>query len=167
MKTSGSGPKSQDVTPVLVSAVARADRVARTFGRSWRCSAARSLPEATTLVPSSTRNVIRRCGGSLSRSNASGGTRTPRSRSSSRDMVSLMSAPGGAPSSLARISRATFGAGTSSRRTFFGSERISSVTSSSRRPGTCQENSSGRAWLSVLSGMSMVTPSDSLPGSNA
>ncbi len=38
-----------------------------------------------------TRKVIRRCGGSLSRSKSSGGTRTPRSRSSSRDRMSLTS----------------------------------------------------------------------------
>ena len=76
-------------------------------------------------------------------------------------------APGVFPSRSARTWRATSGAGTSSRRTILGSDRISSVTSSSRRPGTCQENSSGLAWLSVFSGMSMVTPSASLPGSNA
>ena len=64
------------------------------------------------------------------------------------------------------ISLARSGAGTSSRLSVFGSDLISSVTSSRRRPGICQENSSGLAWLSVLSGMSMVTPSASCPGSN-
>ena len=56
-----------------------------------------------------------------------------------------MSAVGTAPSNEARISRARSGAGTSSRLSVFGSDRISSVTSSSRSPGICQENSSGLA----------------------
>ena len=64
-------------------------------------------------------------------------------------------------------SRATSGAGTSSRRSDLGSDRIISVTSSARSPGTCQENSAGLTWLSRLSGMSTVTPSVSLPGSKA
>ena len=47
-------------------------------------------------------------------------------------------------------SRATSGAGTSSRRSDLGSDRIISVTSSSRSPGICQSNSAGLTWLSRL-----------------
>ena len=78
-----------------------------------------------------------------------------------------MSPSGQARRAFASTSRATSGAGTNSRRSALGSDRISSVTSSWRRPGTCQENSSGVAWFSVFSGMSIVTPSASVPGSNA
>ncbi len=63
--------------------------------------------------------------------------------------------------------RATSGAGTRSRRSALGSDLIISVTSSVRSPGTCQENSAGLTWLSLLSGISTVTPSAWLPGSKA
>ena len=69
VKTFGSGPKSQLVTPVLVSAVARADRVARTFGPELALQRGEVLACRDDLARRrSTRNVIRRCGGSLSRS---------------------------------------------------------------------------------------------------
>ena len=47
--------------------------------------------------------------------------------------------PDGSPR-RATTSRATSGAGTRSRRSALGSDRISAVTSSSRSPGTCQSN---------------------------
>ena len=62
---------------------------------------------------------------------------------------------------------ATSGAGTRSRRRALGSDLIISVISSVRSPGTCQENSAAFTWLSLLSGMSTVTPSVWLPGSKA
>ena len=46
------------------------------------------------------------------------------------------------------------------------SERMSSVTSSSRSPGTCQSNSSASTWLRTARGISTVTPSVGDPGSN-
>ena len=63
--------------------------------------------------------------------------------------------------------RAVSGAGTNARRRSLGSDLISSVTSSSRRPGTCQLSSSALTWLSAASGMSTVTPSSGSPGANS
>ena len=83
--------------------------------------------------------------------------RANRSRASSSG-----SAPGGVAS---RNSRAVLGAGTIATRRFFGSERISSVTSSSRSPGTSHEKSSASMRLRVATGTSMVSPSSAAPGS--
>ena len=63
--------------------------------------------------------------------------------------------------------RAVSGAGTNARRRSLGSDLMSSVTSSSRRPGTCQLSSSPLTWLSAASGMSTVTPSSRSPGANS
>ena len=163
--TRGSAPKFHDVRPERVIPAAARDSTARSRGLSSRCSSATSLPSARTRSPSVTRTVIRRCRGSLVRSQASRGTFTPRSDRSSRATASRRS-PDGCPR-RATTSRATSGAGTRSRRSALGSDRIISVTSSARSPGTCQENSAAFTWLSLLSGMSTVTPSVSLPGSKA
>ena len=45
------------------------------------------------------------------------------------------------------------GAGTRFRRTALGSDRISSVASSSRNPGTCQLKGPGSIWLSIDTGI--------------
>ena len=60
---------------------------------------------------------------------------------------------------------ANVGAGTKLRRTALGSDRISSVTSSSRSPGTDQSKASGSIRATAASGTWTVTPSDSAPGS--
>ena len=57
------------------------------------------------------------------------------------------------------------GPGTKLRRNSFGSERISAVTSSSRKAGTCQANSSPPRRASTSTGTCTVTPSSTAPGS--
>ena len=100
----------------------------------------------------------------MARSNASGGTSTGPARSSSRPRTSS-SGPSAGPI-RARAEVAQLGAGMKLRRIALGSDRISSVTSSWRSPGTCQSKPSGSTWLSTARGMWTVTPSASLPGSN-
>ncbi len=89
--------------------------------------------------------------------------RTPRSASSSRPSA----ASSGSRWGLRRATTcaATSGAGTSSRRSALGSERMSSVTSSLRNEGTSQSNPAGWICPSASSGTATVTPSRSLPGS--
>lgn len=142
--TRGSSSRSsgQSRNPVRSSSPATACATARRAGVVSRsCSSCRSLPRATS-APSgdSTANVTRRCGGSLSRSNASTGTKTPVRRRNSR--CNADSSGSAAGSIAASTARAVSGAGTKLRRRSFGSERMSAVTSSSRSAGTCQANSS-------------------------
>ena len=66
----------------------------------------------------------------------------------------------------ASTARAVSGAGTKLRRKSFGNDLISAVTSSSRRAGTCQPNSSQPRRASTSTGMCTVTPSSAAPGSN-
>ena len=124
-----------------------------------------SLPVAST-APSSprTRKESRRWSGTFSRSQALARTTTPVLRSRNR---SSASSSGSSPGVVAsRNVRATFGAGTKLTRSFFGSDRISATTRSCRSPGTGQVKSSAATVFSVATGMSTVTPSSTLPGSN-
>ena len=98
----------------------------------------------------STTNVTRRCAGSLSRSNASIGTRTPVRRSNARCSPSSRGSRSG--SSSPSTARAVSGAGTKLRRRAFGNDRMSSVTNSSRNAGTCQANSSPPSLASTSTG---------------
>src|SRR6266567_1804276 len=86
--TRGSDSKSHDVIPVLVRSPAAAASRSASLGRSSARRSARSLPLATTSPSSTTRNVSRRCGGSLDRSHASGGIGTPPIRPSSAPSAS-------------------------------------------------------------------------------
>ena len=106
---------------------------------------------------------MRRCGGSRSTPHASGGMRTPRSRSSSRASASSSGSLRGFIAASAAA--ATSGTGTSGRRRSFGSERISAVTSSGRSAGTSQSKPIGLSCGSSLSGTWTVTPSRAAPGS--
>ncbi|GAA1998580.1 hypothetical protein GCM10009755_02390 [Brevibacterium samyangense] len=68
-------------------------------------------------------------------------------------------------SSSARTARATSGAGTKYRRIDFGRDRMSAVTSSLRRPGTCQVKGAASVAGRESAGISTVTPSEREPGS--
>ena len=140
-------------------AIASANR-----GRSGSLSASRSLPRACSRPDSSTtRNVGRRCSGTLAQSHAARGTTTPVVERSHRSSASSSgSSPAG---TAARNSRALLGAGTKLTRRFLGSDRISAVTSSSRRPGTFQLNWSASTRFRVATGTSIVRPSSAAPGS--
>ena len=100
----------------------------------------------------------------MARSKAPGGTSTGPDRSSSAASTSS-SGPSAGPI-FSSTEAAQLGAGMKLRRIALGSERISSVTSSWRSPGTCQSKPSGSTWLSTARGTWTVTPSASLPGSN-
>ncbi len=131
--------------PVRATSGAAAVTVSRTSARSDACSAARSLPVATTRSPSTTRKVSRRWSGTLARSHASRGTVTPViARSSRATASSKRTLPGrrAARSGRARPGRSRAPA-RSCVRSALGSDRISAITRSSRRPGTCQSKSSG------------------------
>ena len=95
---------------------------------------------------STARNVARRCGGTRSRSKSDGSTGANVSRRMACATTAVngsRSAPRSGPSgSSAEIFAAHSAAGTTWRRSTFGSVRSSAVMSSSRRPGTCQSNPS-------------------------
>ena len=98
-------------------------------------------------------------------SHADRGMCTPPSRDSSVPSASSRS-PRAGPS-RGSTARAVSGTGTNVVRNCLGSDRISSVTISWRRPGTCQLNSSALTWFSRASGMSTLTPSSGSPGANS
>ena len=100
----------------------------------------------------------------MARSKAPGGTSTGPARW--RTAASTSSNGPSAGPIFSSDEAAQLGAGMKLRRIALGSERISSVTSSWRSPGTCQSKPSGSTWLSTARGTWTVTPSASLPGSN-
>ncbi len=102
---------------------------------------------------------------------ARGPSRSPRCGSAHRRGAGATAASAGpsAPavgSSSGRTALAWSGAGTMSRRTPLGSDRMRAVTSSSRKPGTCHSKPSAVTWLSRSTGTCTVTPSAADPGSN-
>ena len=163
--TSRGSASGKLVSPVRSTVGAAAVNASRAFTANWACSAARSFPRPVRFPPSATtRKVIFRWSGSLLQSHAAVGTRSPVNCRSSRASPSVSNpVPGVSAPSTAR---AVSGTGTKLRRTALGSDRISAVTSSSRRPGICQSKPVGVNCPSSGSGMCTVTPSAAVPGSN-
>ena len=116
-----------------------------------------ALRRARRAASSSTRNVMRRCGGSRARSER----RQRHLHAAHRSICSAMSSSSGRAAAAARASTAAAvsGTGTSGRRSSFGNARISVVTSSSRSPATSHSKRSARSCPSAASGTCTVTPS--------
>ena len=110
----------------------------------------------------------RRCGGTLSTSNAFDGTRTPLTSCTTVASAAAIDVPSsqasGRPSRAATAATTSF-IGVSSRRCSFGSERTSASTNSSRNPATPQSNPVCSTWFSAASGTCTVAPSSAEPGS--
>ena len=148
---SGIVPNSQRVAPVRVSAeAAAASRSGSAAAPSSACSAARSLPVASGSASGAssgrTAKPTRRWSGTASRSQSPGSTSSPVRMRSARPRAGRQRLGpvrrDGRPASPARGGR-TPAPGAKCRRTALGSDRISSVASSSRSPGTCQLNGRG------------------------